>query len=719
MRRYDIGAPLYAVDSARLAGGVEENGPPRVVSPSHTCTSRPIVPQLPHHVHFYMLPFLELNDKSTLSQADLALLAANGCLSIPDKSLTDDFLRQYFLYVHPSTIVVDESEFWRAYENSQKDHACKIPLLLFQAILFASAPYVDVSTLQKCGFNDRRHALCTLYHRTKLLFEIKTEDRPRYLSSAAVLLTFYTPPTNAHAANSWLDRAIQLGKLAETHPKTCKESVKQPNAQPTWKKRLWWSILIRDRSLCLGLRRKPLMTSKELKFVSSPIEDEELMREICESRVYDRPTKHVLAGIFREQCQLGLLLTAMVSLGAAPNKTSCSSASQDEIDAIFSTISLTKKALADWMAFSRLPARLAEDPPVPVRRNIKITLMYYHAACIDIAHYESMLLEGYCNFDRPMYHERFRNVGNMLHNSMAELIQIMEGFSQEEQHHGFPISLLAFVEMPLIIAAIDLKLSPSTLEMETRRRRWQALGRLHSACGRAYDVADVMSSCTNQLLRLAYDFTRQIFLGNSHGPDDAVVRRNDRRPRSSRAQNWGDAFVLFPRAYLMISASVDYYLCEGALPSSSCLPEFVQSSLPLGVAVVFEIDLPWSPNDSDQDPSRARLQEGMPAQNYAPLLVRGTTVYARQLGQMSDYQVGPRSDTTVLSTVECTVRNHNETGINLNYFDMTAMSETTRPQTQNQKLDDSQNQIFSGTLNGLATPGYETELWPFFQLITP
>lgn len=119
------------------------------------------------------------------------------------------------------------------------------------------------------------------------------------------------------------------------------------------------------------------MTSKELKFVSSPIEDEELMREICESRVYDRPTKHVLAGIFREQCQLGLLLTAMVSLGAAPNKTSCSSASQNEIDAIFYTISLTKKALADWMAFSRLPARLAEDPPVPVRRNIKITLMYY------------------------------------------------------------------------------------------------------------------------------------------------------------------------------------------------------------------------------------------------------------------------------------------------------------------------------------------------------
>lgn len=147
---------------------MEEHGPPRVVSPSHTCTSRPIVPQLPHHVHFYMLPFLELNDKSTLSQADLALLAANGCLSIPDKSLTDDFLRQYFLYVHPSTIVVDESEFWRAYENGQKDHACKIPLLLFQAILFASAPYVDVSTLQKCGFKDRRHALCTLYHRTKV-----------------------------------------------------------------------------------------------------------------------------------------------------------------------------------------------------------------------------------------------------------------------------------------------------------------------------------------------------------------------------------------------------------------------------------------------------------------------------------------------------------------------------------------------------------------------
>lgn len=119
------------------------------------------------------------------------------------------------------------------------------------------------------------------------------------------------------------------------------------------------------------------MTSKELTFVSTPIEDDELMEEICESRVYDKTMKRVLTSIYREQCQLAVLLTAMVSLASAPNKISGSDVTNEELAIILSTVSSTKEALADWMSFSRLPARLLEDPPAPVKRIIRITLMYY------------------------------------------------------------------------------------------------------------------------------------------------------------------------------------------------------------------------------------------------------------------------------------------------------------------------------------------------------
>jgi hypothetical protein len=201
--------------------------------------------------------------------------------------------------------------------------------------------------------------------------------RPRYLSQTALLLTFFTTSEDAQAANFWLARAVKIGKIAESQSNPPTDNRVETQKPPMWRKRLWWSIMIRDRSLCLGLRRVPQMTSKELRFVADPITEDDLVNEINESRVYDKPTKKILVSIFREQCQLAVLLTAMVTLAAAPNNLACSSLSDEELFDIFATISSTKEALGDWMAFSRLPARLAETSHGAVKRIIQITLMYY------------------------------------------------------------------------------------------------------------------------------------------------------------------------------------------------------------------------------------------------------------------------------------------------------------------------------------------------------
>src|SRR5689334_5240857 len=129
---------------------------------------------------------------------------------------------------------------------------------------------------------------------------MRTEDRPRYLGPTALLLTFYTTAEDPQAANFWLARAVKLGKIAENQRKLPVSNGATAREQTIWKKRLWWSIMIRDRSLCLGLRREPHITSKELKYVANPITEDDLMDEICESRVYDKPTKQVLTGIFQE-----------------------------------------------------------------------------------------------------------------------------------------------------------------------------------------------------------------------------------------------------------------------------------------------------------------------------------------------------------------------------------------------------------------------------------
>lgn len=119
------------------------------------------------------------------------------------------------------------------------------------------------------------------------------------------------------------------------------------------------------------------MTSQELKFVATPISEDDIGNEIRGSRVYDKSTKRTMIEIFQEQCRLAVLLTGIVALVSAPNKLSSSSVTNDELSAIWNTISSTKDALTDWMAFSRLPARLKEKPNAGVKRMIKITLMYY------------------------------------------------------------------------------------------------------------------------------------------------------------------------------------------------------------------------------------------------------------------------------------------------------------------------------------------------------
>ncbi|KAK2608706.1 hypothetical protein QQS21_002695 [Conoideocrella luteorostrata] len=492
--------------------------------------------------------------------------------------------------------MIDEAEFWEIFESNEDDSSAKIPLMLFQAILFASVPYVKMPILLQCGFADKRTALHAFYNRAKLLFESKMEDRPRYLAQTAFLFSSYTTCADPQAANSWLSRAIELLLTAKDDFDDPDRRTNKGKEQPSWKRRLWLSIIIRDRIICLGLRRRPQVMRNELNLAGEPLQEDDLMNENRNSRVYNTSTKRTLARVFQEQCRLAVLLTDMVSMLFTSESLQDATISSTDLSTKFSTVSSTKKALSQWIALSMLPSILDDTTCRAVKRMVKTSFMYYHTACMGLAHYESMLLVKNASFAGPLYNHKLRDTGNTLRSSMIKLIEIMEYFSRDwECQRGHTISMLAFLEMPMIITAIDLKLSPSASETEIRRQRMEAMGKLFNACGQSYVLADTMGSCTNQLLRLAYDFTRRLFLHNDRQQSSMDPSSRGQSLVPSRARNWGDAFLRFPHAYLMISTSVDYYLRVGKLPSSDCLPEFVQrSTLPMGLTLAYELEPPWS-----------------------------------------------------------------------------------------------------------------------------
>lgn len=158
--------------------------------------------------------------------------------------------------------------------------------------------------------------------------------------------------------------------------------------------------------------------------------------------------------------------------------------------------------------------------------------------------------------------------------------------------------------MPLILAAIDLKLSSSYEEMITRKKRLDSLSVIVRHSYTLYDVTDYVAVGINHILQLAYLTTKNVFLqckrpANSttietfhSGGDGKDLLRTKCQLNSKRAISWLDAFILWPRAYLLISTSVDYSLAVGRLPYINALPKLVRHIPAMGAVFT----LPWAIN---------------------------------------------------------------------------------------------------------------------------
>ena len=152
--------------------------------------------------------------------------------------------------------------------------------------------------------------------------------------------------------------------------------------------------------------------------------------------------------------------------------------------------------------------------------------------------------------------------------------------------------------MPLVLAAIDLKLSPSSSAIKKREKRLNSLGLIIKHSESVYDVTDIVAVGTNHILQLAYTTTQSLFFDraatetpfdgtHAEQPVSGTPSQNSRSSpvmstRTRRPESWQEAFIRCPRAYLLISKSVDYSLAVGRLPSAHDLPDIVRDLPALG-----------------------------------------------------------------------------------------------------------------------------------------
>ncbi|KAM0335495.1 hypothetical protein ACHAQA_000543 [Verticillium albo-atrum] len=534
-------------------------------------------------------PFLAIGNLPNIPPQDVNFLELQGCLRIPTRSVLDEFVQQYFLHVHPLLPMLNEGDFWDMYcnNNSMGSQPDRMSLLVFQAMLFATANFVSRQSIKALGFTTIRAARASFYRRAKLLYDLDTESSPMAISQAALLLTFWSPPAShgLRKPNSqWLTIAIQHAKATEAHHYEAAPAHKRNTL-----KRLWWSCIVRDRIMGLGVRRPLQITRAHFDFDTNGILGyADLADEIDRSRVYNPGTKRCLAEILEQLVELCVALTDILILVFPLDDSpgwgrEMRAEEQDQVREY-------KVALRRWYksATLRFPmfgggsvARMNAGGPGKEFQHDSVILytnlmyMYYHSSRVVLSHHEVLHLA--ITAAAPSFSSIPSRDLAIIGENRHELQDAASGVTEclKELIHlrlarWLPISAVACTALPLVLHILDVKLSSSAqrasgssqLDPNTqsalKQHRLNILIEAMKTYQPQYDGVDWVSDTIRHIVNLA----------ELDPPKDGA-----NAPAGGAAiSDWTDILASQPSSYLRLALTMDLALSKGRLPEDADFP---------------------------------------------------------------------------------------------------------------------------------------------------
>ena len=121
-----------------------------------------------------LLPPYLATPSACMQQVDVDFLIQKGALDIPEPQIAQEIFKAYIRHIHPHIPVLGLGQFSNALFNNgsvgpyYSDDLNKISLLLFQAVMFAGAFFIDLKFLYAAGYLSRRHALDNLFQRARV-----------------------------------------------------------------------------------------------------------------------------------------------------------------------------------------------------------------------------------------------------------------------------------------------------------------------------------------------------------------------------------------------------------------------------------------------------------------------------------------------------------------------------------------------------------------------
>ncbi|KAF4344582.1 cutinase transcription factor 1 beta [Fusarium beomiforme] len=494
-------------------------------------------------------PFLVLKDLRALPEEDADFLELNRCFHMPVRTVQEEFINQYFLYLHPYYPLVNEKEFWDMYMGREScgGRRKKMSLLVFQAMLFAASAFVSPVVLKNAGYTNVKVARNIFYRRAKF---------------SAV---------EPHAGSTWLAIGIQNAIVAQTH------NFQAPGASVSCKKsnkRLWWSLFWRDRVLTLGLRKPLQITPSSFNVNLDPITAEDLADEADASAVYDPRTKRQLAEILNFQCRLAVILTDTLSICYGPNAFDITY-SLDNFETTLSHIRTARSNLARWMKeadvalyqfFSRNGAHRSTT------LISSVVYIYAYAAQIALGNHEAMMIEQRQKGVSVIDDAVLRNIGKDISYATTETTKLVGFIVQEGLTQHLPISAIAYIAYPLMLSSIDERIAPKDPEDDEE----QLLTRYHAQamhlCSKRFEGAEDISRMITQIVQstpiqlpLRPHQSKPPGRRQSSGAEGALSPSS-----KSLTKYWDELFIT--RQYMRLRLSLDYALITGRPPTEIDLP---------------------------------------------------------------------------------------------------------------------------------------------------
>ncbi|TPX13879.1 uncharacterized protein E0L32_005823 [Thyridium curvatum] len=203
-----------------------------------------------------------------LSSYELDDLRGKGCFSLPQKAVMNALLNCYFDFIHPHLPMLDEQELWEMYlaegpEENRLYHTAshRMSLILFQAILFAATTCAPIEVLRRAGFNSRSVARKAMFAKVRALYAMELEQDRMILFQTLLLMSYWNDdPGQDEGAWYWSGLAVSLAfELGLQRESLCGLGERQK----TFRKRCWWSCIVRERLIALSEQRTPRVFSND------------------------------------------------------------------------------------------------------------------------------------------------------------------------------------------------------------------------------------------------------------------------------------------------------------------------------------------------------------------------------------------------------------------------------------------------------------------------